>query len=282
MVEIKNIATASIDPKSTVNVRRSQVKEGVEKVKLSIAEHGFWRRNPIVVRPHPDSASEYEYEVVAGQCRLKACLALGIEQIPAEIQEIDDDNAIRLSWAENEGRSPITPSDKAYWADIITTKYRKQGKNKGESRTQAAKDLGVSVPTIIKYQPLCVLPDDVMRMVDDKKLRVDDAVAIVESCVGAQDQELEQKIRERAEWIMPLDQHHKKAAVKVLKEVGPKASIDDLDKKLAGETKNITFEVTIPEALHPRLKKWGDDKGLIGASESLIGSSMVATMLSGR
>ena len=37
----------------------------------------------IVVRPHPDSSSEYKYQHITGQCRFKACVLLGLEEIPA-------------------------------------------------------------------------------------------------------------------------------------------------------------------------------------------------------
>ena len=158
MVENKNIATASIDPESTVNVRKSQVEEGVEKLKSSIAEHGFWENCPIVIRPHPDSSSEYEYEIVVGQCRMKACLELNIERIPAVVRELDDDAAIQQSWVENEASSNLTMTDRAHWADFYVTKYLKQGKNKGESRERAAKFLGVTPQTIMRYQPLVALP----------------------------------------------------------------------------------------------------------------------------
>ena len=71
--------TAIMDRESTVDFRRNQVEEGVEKVHLSIKEHGFWEHCSILIRPHPDSSSEYKYEIVVGQCRLKACLELGRE-----------------------------------------------------------------------------------------------------------------------------------------------------------------------------------------------------------
>jgi ParB/RepB/Spo0J family partition protein len=286
-IEIKDIATASIDPKSTVNVRRSQIEEGVEKVKLSIAEHGFLRNFPITVRPHPDSSSEYEYEIVVGQCRLKACLELGIErfpQIPAFVQKLNDDEAICLSWGEGEHRTDLTMGDKFYWANRIMTKYLTEGKNKGESCRLAAKFLGVSSQTVAGWAPLVALPEDVAEKIDGGSLKVEDAKAIVQSCVGAQNDELDQKIRERAEWIIPLDKPHKEAARKLLKDrdVNSQTSIDDLDKKLADETKNITVEVTIPAALRGRLLEWGDSKGLIGADEAVIISNMVVTVLSGK
>lgn len=282
MVEIKNIATASIDPQGTVNVRKSQVEEGVEKLKSSIAEHGFLENCPLVIRPHPDSSSEYEYEIVVGQCRLKACLELNIERIPAVVRELNDDDAIQQSWVENEASSNLTMSDKAYWADFYVRKYLKEGKNKGESRREAAEFLGVTAQTIIRYQPLVALPPDVAKKMNEGSLKEADAVVIVQSCVDAKSDELEQKIRERAEWIIPLDADHKKAAREVLKDIGAQASIADLDKKLPEYLNIVTVKVSMSEDIRRRLMEWGDEKGLKGASEAVIISNMVVTVLSER
>lgn len=280
MVENKNIATASIDPESKVNVRRSQVEEGVEKLKSSIAKHGFWENYPIVIRPHPDSSSEYEYEVVVGQCRLKACLELGREEIPAVVKELDDDAAIQQSWVENESRKNLTIADRAFWAKFYVTKYLDQGKNKGESRRLAGEHLGVTAQTIIRYLPLAALPDDVAKRMEEGNLKEADAVAIVQSCDDAKSDELEQKIRERAEWIEPLDQRYKDAAREVLKKAGAQASIEDLDKQLAEHVKTVTIEVSMSEDIRRKLMVWGDKKGLKGASEAVIINSMVVTVLS--
>ncbi len=281
MVDIKDIATASIDPESTVNVRKSQVEEGVEKLKSSIAEHGFWENCPIVIRPHPDRSSEYEYESVVGQCRLKACLELNIERIPAVVRELDDDDAIQQSWVENESRNNLTIADRAFWAKFYVTKYLDQGKNKGESRRLAGEHLGVTAQTIIRYMPLAALPDDVAKRMEEGNLKEADAVAIVQSCVDAKSDELEQKIRERAEWIEPLDIDHKKDAREVLKVVGAQASIDDLDKKLAEYVKTVAFTVDMTEDIRRKLMEWGDKKGLKGASEAVIIRRMIFSMLSG-
>jgi len=282
MVEIKDIATASIDPESTVNVRKSRIEEGVEKLKSSIVEHGFWENCPIVIRPHPDSSSEYDYEIVVGQCRLTACLELDIERIPAVVRELDDDAAIKQSWVENESRNNLTIADRAFWAKFYVTKYLDQGKNKGESRRLAAEHLGVTAQTIIRYMPLAALPDDVAKRMEEGNLKEADAVAIVESCVDAKGDELEQKIRERAEWIEPLDIDHKKAAREVLKVVRAQASIDDLDKKLVEHVKTVAFTVDMDEDIRRKLMEWGDKSGLKGASEAVIIRKMIFTMLSGK
>jgi len=275
MAEIKDIPTARIDPKSTVNVRRSQVEEGVEAVKSSIKEHGFWRTNPIIIRPHPDTLSEYQYEIVVGQCRLRACLELGLEQIPAVIEEIGDDAAIRKSWTENESRSNLTKSDKAYWVHKRMTRYSTEGKTATESHQLTAEFLGISVPTVINYYPLAALPDSVMKMIDDGSLRVQDAKVIAEYSQRP-------LMKERAEWISQLDKPHKDAAQKALKKLGPGAPVAGLDE----ETNRIvakktgTVQVTVPESLREKLLEWGEERGL-GDNEAIIITHMIAETLRG-
>ena len=111
MSEITQIQVALIDPQSEVNVRRQGVEQNVEQVKASIQRHGYWQDQPIIVRPHPDTASVYDYQHVTGQCRFKACLELGLAEIPAFILKLDDDEAIQRSWLENEVRGDLTYTD---------------------------------------------------------------------------------------------------------------------------------------------------------------------------
>lgn len=282
MAEIRDIATGKIDPESTVNVRRSQVKEAVERVKLSIAEHGFWKNNPITVRPHPDSTCEYAYEVVTGQCRLRACLELGIAQIPAVVQEIEDDAAIRESWAENEGRSDIPRSDKAYWVHRIITKYTKEGKSLTDSREIAAKFFAISVQSVINYHPLVVLPPEVSKLMDDSRLSLSHARAIAKSSYDPSNPEAsEQAMRERAEWIMSLDRDEQKVADDVLERLGPKASIDELTGAVGegASAQKAILEVSIPESLRGKLVQWGEERGL--TDEAMIITHMIAEVLRG-
>ena len=150
MNTFQNIDVNHIDPDSTINVRRQGVEENVEKVKASIQQHGYWPDQPIIVRPHPDSNSKYEYQNVTGQCRLKACLALGLTEIPALIFELDDNEAIQRSWLENEVRGDLTYSDRAYWAERIYKRYSGEGHTAQEALELAAKYLGKEVPTIMR------------------------------------------------------------------------------------------------------------------------------------
>ncbi len=66
MDTVQNIKLSDIDPDSTVNVRRQGIEGNVEKVKISIQQHGYWPEMAIVVRPHPKSDSVYDLSMSRG------------------------------------------------------------------------------------------------------------------------------------------------------------------------------------------------------------------------
>jgi ParB/RepB/Spo0J family partition protein len=284
MKQIENISTSLIDPESTVNVRLSMKEEGVDRVKDSIAEHGFLDNYPITIRPHPDQTSEYKYEIVMGKCRLHACLELGFDQIPAIVELLSDSDAIRLSWSENEGRSDITPSDKAHWIKKIMTENYQDGKTLTQSREIAAKFFTISVPTVIKYYPMAFLPQKVMDMVDKGELRIEDASVIAKNTVGSAKQEdAEQIMTNQAEWISNLDKPHRDEAAKVIKDSDPSTPIDELDKiveeRILEKKKTITFEIA--EASYMRIIEWGMQQGLPDTDPSTIINHMIIVTLRG-
>ena len=226
MDTIQNIDVNRIDPDSIVNVRRQGVEENVEKVKASIQEHGYWPDQPIIIRPHPDSNSKYDYQNVTGQCRLKACLALGLAEIPAFILELDDNEAIQRSWLENEVRGDLAPSDKAYWTEKIYKRFNGSGYTADEAIELAAKYLGVTVQTVVGYYRLVSLPETVKEMVDKGILTQKLANAIVLNTYDRYNfKASQQTMEERASWILNLDRDNREYAVKALQRLGHKASL---------------------------------------------------------
>ena len=269
-----------IDPDSTINVRRQGVDENVEKVKASIQEHGYWPDQPIIVRPHPVPASEYDYENVTGQCRLKACLALGMEEIPAFILDLSDEEAIQRSWLENEVRGDLTYSDRAYWTERIFNQYNGDGYTTGEAIELAAKYLGVGVPTVIRYYSLAALPQDVKDMVDKKSLDIKYAVPIVRNTYnGAHVKQSQEAMRQRASWFVSLDRDSREHAVKALQQLGHNASIADLNANVSSRRKDSrrVIQYEIPTELYDELLQWGVERGL--NTEEEIVAKMVGEAL---
>lgn len=280
MSEIKNVKVNSIDPKSTINVRRTAVKKNVEKIKTSIKEHGYWPEYPITVRPHSNPASKYQYEYVVGQCRLKACRELGLEEIPAVIKELDDNQAIQQSWLENEARGELTASDKTYWVEKIYKKYAGSGHTNKEALELAAKYLGVTVQTVRNYYTLVVIPKDIQEKIDQKTLNETYARAIAKKTVDFRNFEKSQdRMRERVDWVINLDRDHRQYATEVLETLGSSASIADLNNEIAkkiGREKR-SLRIIVPEELYDELLKWGKERGL--RDEETIISHMVAETL---
>ena len=280
MSEVKQIKVSYIDPDSTINVRRQGVEQNVEKVKASIQEHGYWPDQPIIVRPHPDPEAKYDYECVTGQCRLKACLELGLEEIPAFILELNDDQAIQRSWLENEMRGDLTYSDRAYWVEKIYKRYSGEGYTAQEALELAAKYLGVTLSTIMNYYSLVALPEDVMQMVDTKALSEKYAIAIVRNTYDASRiKQSQEAMRERASWILSLDRGQREHAIKGLRQLGHKASIADLNAYVMEEISKSrrTVQYAIPSDLYDELLRWGQERGL--DDEPTIISHMVAEVL---
>lgn len=282
MSNVQNIQTGSIDPDSTVNVRLRGVDENVEKVKASIERFGYWPEYPIVVRPHPNPESGYEYEHVTGQCRFKACLASGVVEIPAFVLDLSDDEAIQRSWGENEARGDLSYSDKSHWVEKIFKKYSGDENTATEALDMAAKYLGVSVQTAKNYYTLAVLPEDLKDMVDRGALPTTVARSIVKNAYrGARIPESQQTMRERAEWYLDLNREHRKYAEDALKDCGHNDSVESLDARIKDKitASELTVEYKIPGELHSELLKWGKGRGL--EKESEIVARMVVDAIRG-
>lgn len=283
MSEVTQVLVSKIDPKSEVNVRRLGIADNVERVKSSIQKHGYWPDQPIVVRPHPDSASEYEFQHITGQCRLRACIELGLTDIPAVVEDnVSDEEAIRRSWGENEHRGELLMSDKAYWADYFYKSYKGNGYTGKEALDLAAKFLGVKdSKTVQKYFRLSMLPDEVMELVDSNLITQDQAGAIVVNTYDASHyDESQQKMIDRAAWLQQQpSQEGRRFAIEAMNELKHAASIEELSNYVMEKFEEIKLmvDVVIPPSLYDNFLQWGNNRGL--EDKSIIMSHMIAETL---
>jgi ParB family chromosome partitioning protein len=68
---------------------------------------------PILLRPNPNSRGSAAYELVAGERRYRASLMAELEQIPAYIKELTDEEAEDAQYAENVQRKNLTQIEEA-------------------------------------------------------------------------------------------------------------------------------------------------------------------------
>ena len=142
---------------------------------------------PTVVREKEDG----RYEMVSGHRRKYACQLIGLETIPAEIKELDRDDATIYMVESNLQRSVILPSEKAFSCKMqLEAMKRKAGRPKkndvplaqnfrGKSSRQIlGEQLGESQDQIRRYIRLTELIPEILQMVDDGKIALRPAVEI--------------------------------------------------------------------------------------------------------
>ena len=99
-IPISQIKTSKYQPRVEFN------RERLEELINSIKEKGVIQ--PILVRRTPDG-----YELIAGERRLRAVKALGIERLQAVVRDVQDIDMLELSLIENIQREELNPIEEA-------------------------------------------------------------------------------------------------------------------------------------------------------------------------
>ena len=86
--------------------------------------------------------------------------------------ELTDEQPIQRSWLENESHEALAFSDRAYWTKRIYETFTTPEYSGKDALELAARYLGVTLPTVMRYFGLAGLPDDLMPLVDGGTLPV--------------------------------------------------------------------------------------------------------------
>ncbi len=115
-----------------------RMMETVESVK----EYGVLV--PIIARPMADGG----YEIVSGHRRKRACELAGMNEIPAIVRDLDDDEAVIIMVDSNLQRENILPSEcaKAYQMKLEAIKH--QGERRDLTSDQVGQKLRVAVERV--------------------------------------------------------------------------------------------------------------------------------------
>ena len=129
---------------------------------------------PLIVRESKASAGDYE--IISGHRRKTACVVLGINEVPAIIRELDDDQAVLEMVDSNLQREHIKPSEKAFAYKMKLEALQNQGRGFGQldqksggydARKELSKQIGESERQIQRYIRLTNLIPKILQMVDD-------------------------------------------------------------------------------------------------------------------
>ena len=144
-IQVNEVRANPFQPRSTF------AEEDLEELKASIDEHGVLQ--PVVVR-----RAEVGYELIAGERRLRASKALGLDRIPAVVRQADDPEMQTLALVENLQRVDLNALEKAKALKAMM-------RNFGLTQQEVADKVGKARTSISNLVRLLDLPVVIQDMV---------------------------------------------------------------------------------------------------------------------
>lgn len=176
----ESIALAEVRP-NPFQPRTQFDPSALEELQASIREHGVLQ--PIIVRRGGGG-----FEIVAGERRVRASRALGLERIPAIVRDVDDAGMQTLALVENLQREDLNPIEKAKGIRAMMA---------AQNLTQeaVAARVGKDRATLANLLRLLELPEDVREWVEQGRLSAGQAKAVLQA-------QGEAKRRQLAQWAV--------------------------------------------------------------------------------
>lgn len=231
-----------------------RMKETVE----SIREYGVLV--PIIVRPMDDGS----YEIVSGHRRKRACELAEVEEIPAIVRDLDDDEATIIMVDSNLQRENILPSEraKAYQMKLEAIRRRagrpkkEEQENGGQfghdfeakkAREIIAEEAGDSPRNVQRFIRLNELSEPLRDKVDNGELGFTPAVEL--SFLKPQEQEWVERALDETQQTPSLSQAQR------IKQESKEGTLteDTVHKIISEEKKPLYNSVTLS---HDTLKKY--------------------------
>jgi len=159
-IEIRRISFNPYQPRDSFD--QDKFAELVNSVRV----HGILQ--PIVVR----SRGGGEFELVAGERRLRAATEAGLTHVPAVVRELSDEQSLQIALIENIQREDINPVDAAL-------AYRRLMEEFGLSQEDIALGLGKSRSSVANTLRLLNLSEEVRSEVKSGRISEGHARAIL-------------------------------------------------------------------------------------------------------
>jgi len=123
------------------------------------------------------------YQIVAGERRWRAAQKAGLQRIPAVVREIPDDKLLELALIENIQRQELNAIEEA-------RAYKKLIETLGLTQENVAQRIGRDRTFITNYLRLLRLPDDIQHLVEDEKISMGHARALL----GVDDPDIQRRV----------------------------------------------------------------------------------------
>ena len=174
--ELIDIDIDLIEP-NTLQPRTNFDEEQLENLAQSIRSNGIIQ--PLLLR----RLGAGRFQLVAGERRWRAAERAGLRRVPAIVRDIPDDKILELALIENIQRQELNPIEEAH-------AYKRLIETLGLTQEMVAQKVGRDRTFITNYIRLLRLPDDVQRLVEQEKMSMGHARALL----GVDDPEIQRKV----------------------------------------------------------------------------------------
>lgn len=160
-IELKQIEINPFQPRTEFD------SAAIDELAASIRNHGVLQ--PVVVR----SGSDGQFELIAGERRLRAARKLGLDSIPALVRDgVTDRDMLELALVENVQRQALNPVEKAL-------AFKEMGDSLKISQEQVADKVGLRRSTVANHLRILTLPAEVQDAIRKGLISMGHAKALV-------------------------------------------------------------------------------------------------------
>lgn len=147
-------------------------KTELNELSRSIKEQGVIQ--PLLVRRDGS-----DYELIAGERRLKAAKIVGLSHVPVIVKTVTDTDLLEMSLVENVQREDLNPMEEAEAYHMLITKFNL-------TQDQVAARVGKSRSAVANFLRLRQLPEQIKTSISEGTLSMGHARALLGAATSAQ------------------------------------------------------------------------------------------------
>ena len=172
--------------------------DNMEEMVESVKQYGILV--PAIVRERAEGG----YELISGHRRHHAATLAGLETMPVMIKACNDDEATVIMVDANIQREDISISEKAKAYRMKYDAMKHQGASGGLSLAEMSETVGESSKTIQRLIYLSNLTDELLNLIDSKKIGIAQGVDL--SFLSVKEQEVVLRVMEKTGIFINMEQ----------------------------------------------------------------------------
>jgi len=216
-VEISKVSKSPWQPRSNFDA------DLLNNLTQSVKVHGVLQ--PLIVRE-----IDGNFELIAGERRLRAAEAAGLKTIPVIITTASDEKALQLALIENLQREDLNPIEEAEGYALLQKQF-------GLTQEKVAEQVGKARASVANSLRILDLSDIIRKHVADGLLSIGHAKVLLTLNSSLEQEKLATKIIKESITVRALERLVKKLSLPIKK---PRAEKSDLPKDYL---KNLTDEL---------------------------------------